>query len=723
MINKLFIYCSFLISSFLSAQQAKDAECTWHNESAIVLELDKEYEAFSGFQDEIIIREKIHKKILLKDEAALQAFSTLHISVSEYDNSTGETSNNLKVSVRKKNGQVLELSNNDAFVLKMSYDKNLQVNAFTYLKKIAIPGLEINDTLEYEYTTSSGDREFFIGNVLLAEEYPIRKMKVSFEVESSLAFSYTTNNCSLILQRNGDRNGTTSRNYSVQLDSVSKQKGELWSYESRTIPSIRFKTEYDPEFQLLRSDPKKTLQNSIATYLYNSDSYKENRHYIKKIKKHLRNLFNSKVNEDSVAIKGWYYFRYLILRDLHSDAPYKSENEKELNISDELYCSIMLQLLREMNVPAKLICYVPRNKGDLNYALSPWDYKIAVQVGEGKNAFILYNFSEVSTHGDVPENADGVEAFSFSANKSYRKTKFRWVLTLNPTLIILPGAVYVTEASVKKIRQKEDLKKTETHKADPFSNLLSAEYFVDISELQKNDSLGVSRVTTKTGNFKKEGIANLISHDEAFAEDQNQFEQKSKIKKNSNETEDKYFALLGLLQEEKCRNYLISSIEENEIDVLKYDDFKLLSSGRSIISQSLIYKENYIIGNTYNKADTNTFIITPGAITGSQLALSEHEMTRSSDVYFGFPRAIKNKIFITVPVGYKAGNLHDFNIHNESSSGYFTSTAKQEGNSVIIEMTKVYVVNHVKKEDWPEMTTWLEAAYHFTQKKLIFSKE
>ena len=88
-----------------------------------------------------------------------------------------------------------------------------------------------------------------------------------------------------------------------------------------------------------------------------------------------------------------------------------------------------------------------------------------------------------------------------------------------------------------------------------------------------------------------------------------------------------------------------------------------------------------------------------------------------------YARTIQNNISIDLPAGYTADGLQDLNMNVDNESGSFISTAKVEGDKLLISTTKLYKKNFDKKEAWPNYVAFLEAGYKFSQAKIVLKKK
>ncbi|MEO6167133.1 MAG: hypothetical protein ABIO46_11040 [Chitinophagales bacterium] len=86
------------------------------------------------------------------------------------------------------------------------------------------------------------------------------------------------------------------------------------------------------------------------------------------------------------------------------------------------------------------------------------------------------------------------------------------------------------------------------------------------------------------------------------------------------------------------------------------------------------------------------------------------------------PRTLTYQVTIDLPAGYKAEGLEALNNNVYNLTGSFVSTAKVDGQKLIINVAKTYKTDFVKKEDWLKMVEFLDAAYNFTQKKIVIKK-
>ena len=124
-----------------------------------------------------------------------------------------------------------------------------------------------------------------------------------------------------------------------------------------------------------------------------------------------------------------------------------------------------------------------------------------------------------------------------------------------------------------------------------------------------------------------------------------------------------------------------------------------------------------------SKAGRN-YIVEIGKIIGEQIKLDSSEIkTRQADIWMPFARTIENTITLNIPSGYTVNGLQDLNANVDNESGSFISTAKIEGDKLIITTRKLYKKSFDKKEAWPNYIAFLEPAYKFSQTKIVLKKK
>jgi len=156
-------------------------------------------------------------------------------------------------------------------------------------------------------------------------------------------------------------------------------------------------------------------------------------------------------------------------------------------------------------------------------------------------------------------------------------------------------------------------------------------------------------------------------------------------------------------------------------NILKYHKFTLNSDGRTQRKQDLNYTNVMELGEMVKISGKNLLVSVPYLI-GDQTYIGSHEREREVDAWMAFPRSIRNIINFTIPDGYKVVGLSSLNTNVDNAAGTFAVQATVEGNTLSILVKKIYKTATVKKEDWPKLLEMLDAAFRFSQKKVLLKR-
>jgi hypothetical protein len=156
--------------------------------------------------------------------------------------------------------------------------------------------------------------------------------------------------------------------------------------------------------------------------------------------------------------------------------------------------------------------------------------------------------------------------------------------------------------------------------------------------------------------------------------------------------------------------------------VEKYDNFRLQQDGRSHKKRSLKYSESFVLADLTATAGADIVLPLP-ALVSSQTKIRKDERSRSLPIDVRYPRTLSWNIVFTVPAGYTVKGVEGLNRTVINECGSFICTAKTEGNSVVIDVQKVYKATHFEPAQWGRLVEVLDAAYNFSQSKIILKKQ
>ena len=75
-----------------------------------------------------------------------------------------------------------------------------------------------------------------------------------------------------------------------------------------------------------------------------------------------------------------------------------------------------------------------------------------------------------------------------------------------------------------------------------------------------------------------------------------------------------------------------------------------------------------------------------------------------------------------VPEGYTVKGLESLNKTVDNVCGSLVTTATMEGANLVIDVRKVYKGGHFESGQWKQLVDVMDAAYNFSQAKVILKK-
>ncbi|MEK7224649.1 MAG: hypothetical protein AAB221_03090, partial [Bacteroidota bacterium] len=171
----------------------------------------------------------------------------------------------------------------------------------------------------------------------------------------------------------------------------------------------------------------------------------------------------------------------------------------------------------------------------------------------------------------------------------------------------------------------------------------------------------------------------------------------------------------------KKLEYMKDEFRSDFDNITAYSEFTLNTDGRTWRKQELNYTNKFELSDMVKIAGNNLLISIPG-LTGEQLFINQDEKKREIDANMSFPRSLRNIINFTIPEGYRAVGIQNLNTTIENEVGTFAVQASVEGNVLNILVKKIYKQMTVKKENWPKLLEMIDAAFNFSQKKILLKK-
>jgi hypothetical protein len=602
--------------------------------------------------------------------------------------------------------------------------------------KIAIPDLEVGDIIDYTIKSSfdwdmrQSGIEFTPFIFSLANSYPTMFQQYRFTMADGMKVKYKGFNGAPAIKYDpkasvfGDKNSYLSY-YFLDKDRE-KMNEERWSYQYRNTPTVKFRVvlladndesskglgqatidrsslTMDQVYQryvgagAYMTTTVTSLVGYTTEYMAkkkadgvlktDDDIIRETYYCLRKV--FLEMYYKGPVHSDlEKYMTGKKLYKKVLAAEKKDVTSQKEEKEDEIRISGVTFATALRMAFAAMGVQSELFVYMPRTLGTWRDAvfMEELDYVLRVK---GKKKFYYLeafnNFDAFATPYPYLENAEGY-AIGYQEKDQY------------------------VRASIPASASNDNIEKQEY--------FLSLSDAMDVMRVERTSSyLGA----TKTGRIEQ---ANLDRSYLNFDFDK-YYNEPKKTKKGDNafvETSTKYNDP-DKDERLKERRELFEKDVKAEFDIDKYDEFELVKDGRFGDTAWLQYKERFTLKKLISKAGRN-YIVEIGKMIGDQIKLDSNEIkTRQTDIWIPYARTIANIITLNIPAGYTVDGLQDLNINVDNESGSFISTAKLEGEKLLITTKKFYKKNFDKKELWSNYIAFLEPAYKFSQAKIVLKKK
>jgi len=692
----------------------KEVPEKWKTESAVILcqKLSFSYTTENNLStDNYHIEEYVRKRIKLLDKAAVEEFSKFYFL----------SSASVGIHIVKPNGTVVDVDLSAAISEESQIPSIYRSYAvFESYKKLAIPGLEEGDILDYYYATKNitmgrdGETKAFRAFIFsLNASYPIVNQIVFYNVDRNYFINFTSTNNAPNLEE-----GTAGTNYLGKVKEniktyILKDKDrdkiaqEKWVYQYRNYPTIKFQVVSgtknafkDSEYflgtrgeakskvtkqELVLSMSRRFLNESVLEKYFKGYTVPFIVDYIKKKHKGV-------TDPEIIMTEAFYCMRYQY-PNVIGGYPFNWTEDKndyignDSRINDELFCEVMLAVAKKFKIKPEVFIAIPRSMGTFEEVLIPSELNIGVRIN-GK--LLLSPPKFYSVHTTLDPLVEGCDAIVFVPEDDPEKstyTEFVLPISKSSENIIL----YNLKASISEDMEFVDVKRSTTHKGNYIES--APVYTADEDDVLYEDKKKFDV------DFKEKPEEKMMKK-----------EKEAKAKEEEDRAE----------YAKKVKEYLKENTD-GDFEIEEYHSYEVKNLGREPESNEFVLDEHFTVKNIINKAGKN-YTINVGLLLGEQVEIKEKERDRKTDIDIAFSKSIVSEISLLIPEGYTVEALDELNINVDNSSMAFKSVAKMEGNTLKISVKKEYKVFHDSKSNWKNWTEVVDAAYNFTQKKVVLKK-
>jgi len=676
----------------------------WEGASGVIIAQKTKFTFDKASADKLNVYETGHRKIKLLDKDAVDRFSEFYFR-------RGHANDGFALHIIKPDGTVDTISllnavmvedNDDVpslfrpYFEKQSSIKNKSKSEDIYFK-LAASNLEPGDIIDYAYTVFNDNDvarmnslEFDPVYYLCFRNYPVmvQKFEISTD-EKSYVNSKSMNGAP-------DFKESSAGGYKVftwEDRDREKAEGTRWINQYRVLPLVKFQIIYS------RNNDAEDLFISNRGELKQSITPEELAKKVNRIYEKMDMSAGRKVTQDNIIAaytstllnNTEYYLKkgdaydlgdedfikrvYYIIR--HTNGLYGKQ------LGSQYFAYVMLEKLKKKGVPAELVVTTSNAVTELKDVIFGTELEWLVKA---KNKYI-FNFSINSNPFDLKDDFLGNAAYSIALGKNPAATP----ITLPLTGAEENGSITTIEASA-----------------------------VDTSR----ENMKVVAVTTYKGISKEDNGGPALQYTNVYDVDYLSYYGENEIDLLPPKKQEEIMRYIQAKKDEfKKRKpvYMKQRLENDYENVVSYDNFNLITDGRTFNKQELKYSETFVLGDLVRSAGKNYLVSIP-ALMGGQVQLKDKDRERKFDVNVRYPRILVWNITYTIPAGYTVKGVADLNQQVDNEAGAFITKAMVEGNTLKLSIKKVYKQTKTEKQHYNKMLEFIDAAYNFSQRRILLKK-
>lgn len=674
----------------------------WKNESAVIV-LKQQFYDYHKFAKNVTYTSAARKRIVLQDLAAVKEFSEFEFK------DKFRTDKGIYASKASTKTIGVKVVKPDGKEIVINVDK--EAKEVEGEKKIAIPHLEVGDIIDFyvysvEPFVSDGSVRFDPVETTIGDVYPIMDFKLDFNAEKNFFINFNTYNGAPELKEfQGEKKG--ERKYQLVAKDIEKNEFPRWFLPLVELPCYKFQVFFavSDKFEgrvdgFLSSDEnvvKKTV-NKEDIFNYFNDKFKPSGD-IGHIKRFLKDK-NFKSQEEKVR-EVYYFTRHkyftqfiepIVVNDSHlfyADYYYTNDNPIFLS-SETAFINHFMEFLKDNKIDYDIIVGTKKENGKIEDLLLQSNTTVLLRVNTPTPIYLEY-FSSFSSADMFTDELEGTGAYVLEVSKG------------------------------KKVIDAQSIKLPETTPADNYSKIVSnVKFNADMS------GLAVKRDLTYLGHLKESEQGDKLYFFDYVYEDNKKYGTQPIMDRITNKKEKakiqpKFDAMISSYKDKQKERLKKAISDEFDFEIDDYS-MNVVNTGRFGKKVPLTIEETFNIKNNLVKRAGENYIFEIGKMITGQIEINEKEKNRTNNIYMPFPRSFENEIIFEIPEGYTAVGLDKLNKNVENETGAFVSKATQEGSKIVIKTSKKYNHYYEPNANWSKMIAFLDAAYQFSQEKILLKK-
>lgn len=658
------------------------------------------YANMGNSQTKILVEETERRKILLNDKYAVDQYSVLYFRLSSEEDA-------FIARVIKKDGSIQPVDISEAIKVEDIKSVPSVFRSYTDAKytaayrpdffKIAVPGLEEGDIIEYQFRhfntqnhyNNPSYKEFDPVYYTCNRELPVAKQVIEVITEDDKYYIGYKSLKGAPQFEQFTRSG--KKVYRWSDGGRDKLVDTRYVNEFMEMPAIKFQVIYarktGKSFLLFANDEdmkrdmnQEELGQKAKIFWFNPEKLQVTGEYTEGLKsgigsttqaiyKSLKKKSITEGSDDDYVRKAYYYIRSQTLYH---------------NWSDYAFAKVFSGLLKQKKLDHEILVSAPNNKTKLeNIAFSQemaWVIKY-------KNKYYC-NPAEHFNPEELPMALSGNTAIKFNA--------------------LQDNAAIASETFPL---------------GDTLSNALHTQIKINLQEGLAN--MQVEKMVEAKGQLKEDMLDEVLAMTPFMETDCRNYDGVSMWEDIGEKYQEKARSEFDVQKKEwkEAKPKMMKELAENEygFTVEKYHSFKVQQDGRSHRKRNLKYTESFLLSDVTAKAGADLVLPLP-VLMGAQPKIKKEELKRNASIDLRYPRSLAWSISFTLPAGYTAKGLENLNKTITNNCGSFTSTARIENNVVILNVKKQYNGRYFDAAQWNNIVSLLDAAYNISQSKLVLTK-
>jgi hypothetical protein len=686
----------------------------YNNEGAVVLARSFEMQRISGgkFKFMLITATSVtrtnktvtfREKVKINDKTALEKFSKL-----EYQKVIDKTQSILFIKARNKRevyiGAKITKPNGKETIVDISEELILADTDKDKKGKLAIPGLQVGDILDYYISTiqvlegmdqQEDDNKYLF---VLADEYPVLNYSYTLQYNKKVnVFHISANGAPNLVQTTNDEKDQI---LTLKGKDMPKYDDELWSSPLRELPYFAVSSYFSNAMDQIAShnydryDKKLSrLDNFIkdfqikfnpTLYPFDYNIREQTKDYFKSSKAFRAAPLDSTMKLFYNVWKFNTFFSYYNDNFDVADKRYTTANSK-------INAIIVSQMLSDLAIPHDILITSSRFSNSLSNVFEDDDIEALIRIHAPKPLYMT--FYRVNTlFNEIPVAFQGEKAIVLTP-KRHNKNKYSF--TRSETTIP------TTSAEDNNLTEKLVV----NFVATDMQKLNIARTVKEKQFMRLSDQLGLLLFEDLDNELKAmvdgKGLKSRLSD-----------------AKKPKKTIENYTAAFDAARKDVKKSFIDELTAQYGETPKEITGTKILNSGLNDNNPALEYSSNFTI-ETLTKKAGNNYILNIGKLIGDIAKVEDEKKARQTNIYMPAARSLNYNIDIIIPKGYKINGIEELNVNTKNDVGSFSVSTKLSAEKLTLDIKRVYTKPQVDKQQWSDVVALLNAAWNFTEKKVL----